>query len=83
ANDTINSVVAMIPAEDPEFIMYVTVQQPQEWSFLAWQDIVNPVLKEAMVLKDSLNLTGVSPVLANVTAETEYKLPNIMDENPG
>ena len=24
-----------------------------------------------------------SPVLANVTAETEYKLPNIMDENPG
>lgn len=83
ANDTINSVVAMVPAEDPEFIMYVTVQQPQHWSILYWQDIVNPVLKEAMLLKDSLNLTGASPALASLTNETEYKLPNIIGESPG
>ena len=29
-NDYIYSVVAMTPAENPEFIMYVTVQQPEE-----------------------------------------------------
>ena len=83
ANDTINSVVAMIPAEDPEFIMYVTVQQPQQWSFLYWQDIVNPVLKEAMLLKDSLNLTDPSPALTSIATETEYKLPDFVGESPG
>lgn len=83
ANDTINSVVAMIPAEDPEFIMYVTVQQPQHRSILYWQDIVNPVLKEAMLLKDNLNLTGPSPVLSSLGTETEYLLPDIIGESPG
>ena len=82
-NDTIHSVVAMIPAENPEFIMYVTVQQPQHWSFLYWQDLVTPVLKKAMSLKDSLNLTGSAPALANLTTETEYKLPDIIGESPG
>lgn len=28
-NDNINSIVVMTPAEDPDFIMYVTVQQPE------------------------------------------------------
>lgn len=82
-NNTINSVVAMIPAEDPEFIMYVTVQQPQSWSITYWEDIVNPVLKEAMLLKDSLNLNNSAPILSNVTAETEYKLENVIGDNPG
>ena len=82
-NDTINSVVAMIPAENPEFIMYVTVQQPQHWSFLYLQDLVTPVLKKAMSLKDSLNLTGSAPALANLANETEYKLPDIIGESPG
>ena len=82
-NDTINSVVAMIPAENPEFIMYVTVQQPQHWSVLYWQDLVTPVLKKAMSLKDSLNLTGSAPALANLANETEYKLPDIIGESPG
>lgn len=82
-NDTINSVVAMIPAENPEFIMYVTVQQPQHWSILYWQDLVTPVLKKAMSLKDSLNLTGSAPALANLANETEYKLPDIIGESPG
>ena len=73
----------MIPAEDPEFIMYVTVQQPQHWNFVYWQHIVNPVLKEAMLLKDNLNLTGPSLALSGVTNETEYKLPDIIGESPG
>ncbi len=28
-NETLNSVVAMVPSEDPEYIMYVTVQEPK------------------------------------------------------
>lgn len=83
SNDYINSVVAMIPAEDPEFIMYVTVQQPESWSILYWQDIVNPILKEAMRLKDSLNLTTPAPVLSNITTETPYRLEKIVGESPG
>ncbi len=51
----INSVVAMVPAEDPEFIMYVTIRQPESLNVMSWRDIVNPTLKEAMLLKDSLN----------------------------
>lgn len=79
----INSVMAMIPAEDPEFIMYVTVQQAPHWNSLFWRDIVSPVLKEAMALKDSLNLTTTTPVLSHVTQETEYTLPNLVGEKPG
>lgn len=45
-NDYIYSVVAMTPAEDPEFIMYVTVQQPEvKFSFTSWEELVNPILK--------------------------------------
>ncbi|MTB64343.1 PASTA domain-containing protein [Streptococcus sp. zg-86] len=82
-NDTINSVVAMIPAENPEFIMYVTVQQPESWSIAFWKDIINPTLKEAMLLKDSLNLTTPAPALTSVTKETKYKLDNIIGQQPG
>lgn len=82
-NDTINSVVAMIPAEDPEFIMYVTVQQPQSWTFLYWQDIVTPVLKEAMLLKDSLNLTKPVQELQSVSSEMPYQLGDVVGDSPG
>lgn len=82
-NDTINSVVAMIPAEDPEFIMYVTVQQPESWSVVYWRDIINPALKEAMQLKDSLNLTTPAPALTTIAKETEYQLDDIIGQQPG
>ena len=68
----------MTPAESPDFIMYVTVQQPEEkFSPLFWQEVVNPVLEEAVALKDSLNLTGDSPALELVEKETTYKMPSI------
>ena len=81
--DTINSVVAMIPAEDPKFIMYVTVQQPTSFSLTHWADIVNPLLSSAMQLEDSLNLTESVSSLAGVTEETEYILEDIIGETPG
>lgn len=78
-NDYIYSVVAMTPAENPEFIMYVTVQQPEEkFQPIFWQEVVNPVLEEAVALKDSLNLTTeATPALETVTEETSYKMPSL------
>lgn len=78
-NDNIYSVVAMTPAENPEFIMYVTVQQPEEkFQPIFWQEVVNPVLEEAVALKDSLNLTTeATPALETVTEETGYKMPSV------
>lgn len=79
----INSVVAMIPAEDPEFIMYVTIRQPEVLSVLSWNTIVSPTLKEAMLLKDNLNLDVPASNLSLLTNETEYKLPDIVGKAPG
>lgn len=79
----INSVVAMIPAEDPEFIMYVTIRQPEVLNVLSWRDIVSPTLKEAMLLKDNLNLDSPAPALAQVANETEYQLPDLIGKAPG
>ena len=79
----INSVVAMVPAEDPEFIMYVTIRQPEVLNVLSWRDIVNPTLKEAMLLKDNLNLDTVAPTVQAVTTELEYALPKIIGKSPG
>ncbi len=79
----INSVVAMVPAEDPEFIMYVTIRQPEVFTMLSWQEIINPTLKEAMLLKDSLNLTEPAPALKAITTETEYKMKNLVGKDPG
>lgn len=80
-NDNIYSVVAMTPAENPDFIMYVTVQQPEEkFQPIFWQEVVNPVLEEAVALKDSLNLTTeATPALETVTEETSYKMPSLED----
>ena len=78
-NDNIYSVVVMTPTENPEFIMYVTVQQPEEkFQPIFWQEVVNPVLEEAVALKDSLNLTTeTTPALETVTEETSYKMPSL------
>ncbi|MCK3941877.1 penicillin-binding protein [Streptococcus suis] len=78
-----NSVVAMIPAEDPEFIMYVTIRQPEVLSVLSWDTIISPTLKEAMLLKDNLNLDAPAPSLTYVEKETDYKLPDLIGKAPG
>lgn len=67
------SVVAMIPAEDPKFIMYMTYQQPEHLNFLDWQLVFNPLLSQAMELDDTLNLSTPSLALSGVPQETSYK----------
>lgn len=76
-NDYIYSVVAMTPAEDPEFIMYATVQQPEvKFSFTSWEELVNPILEDAVALKDELNLVTETKALDGVTKEATYKMPS-------
>ena len=76
-NDNINSIVVMTPAEDPDFIMYVTVQQPEvSFSPKSWQELVNPVLEDAVALKDELNLVTETTALDGVTKEDTYKMPS-------
>lgn len=82
--DYINSVVAMVPAEDPEFLMYVTVQQPEEkFSGTSWSLIFNPILEEAMVMKEILNLNTTPDILDGVNKETVYRIPDPDDRSPG
>lgn len=76
-NDNINSIVVMTPAEDPDFIMYVTVQQPEvSFSPKSWQELVNPVLEDAVALKDELNLVTETKALDGVAKEDTYKMPS-------
>ncbi|GGE36777.1 penicillin-binding protein PBP2X [Streptococcus himalayensis] len=75
-NNVINSVVAMVPAEDPDFIMYVTLQQPEEtFQINFWEEVVNPVLEEAVAMKDTLDLTRTPQVLETFSKEMKYKMP--------
>lgn len=79
-NDYIYSVVAIVPSDDPEFIMYVTLQQPSEqFRAMYWQDIVNPVLERAMMIKDTLTSTAIT----GTDTETEYTLKDYIGESPG
>ena len=79
-NDYNYSVVAMVPSDDPEFIMYVTLQQPSEqFRAMYWQDVINPVLERAMMIKDTLTSTAVT----GTDKETEYTLKDYIGENPG
>ncbi|MBM7642395.1 penicillin-binding protein PBP2X [Streptococcus loxodontisalivarius] len=79
--DNIYSVVAMVPSDEPDFIMYVTVQQPEKWSNSYYATVVNPVLEEAMLMKDTLTTT--STVTDNITETSSYKVGNLVGEAPG
>ena len=80
ANDYIYSVVAIVPSDDPEFIMYVTLQQPTTtFKRQFWEDIVNPVLERAMMIKDTLTSTAET----GTDTETEYTLKDYIGESPG
>lgn len=77
-NDYIHSVVAMVPAEDPEFIMYATVQQPRDgWTGMYWQGLFNPLLEEALLMGDSLDGSHSNAL------PTAYALPKLTGASPG
>lgn len=77
------SVVTMNPAENPDFILYVTVQQPQHFSSIQLGEFSNPILERASAMKESLNLQSTAKNLDKVTTESSYAMPSIKDISPG
>ena len=77
------SVVAMNPAENPDFILYVTVQQPEHYSGIPLGEFTNPILERASAMKESLNLQSPAKNLDQVTTESSYAMPSIKDISPG
>ena len=77
------SVVVMNPAENPDFILYVTVQQPEHYSGIQLGEFANPILERASAMKESLNLQSPAKNLDKVTTESSYAMPSIKDISPG
>ncbi|VPO53519.1 penicillin-binding protein 2X [Streptococcus pneumoniae] len=77
------SVVTMNPAENPDFILYVTVQQPEHYSGIQLGEFANPILERAVAMKDSLNLQSTAKTLDQVTNQSAYAMPSIKDISPG
>lgn len=77
------SVVTMNPAENPDFILYVTVQQPEHFSTPWFGEFANPILERASAMKESLNLQSTAKNLDQVTTTTSYSMPATKDYSPG
>lgn len=77
------SVVTMNPAENPDFILYVTVQQPEHYSGIQLGEFATPILERASAMKESLNLQSTAKNLDQVTSTTSYAMPTIKDSSPG
>ncbi|WP_049477817.1 penicillin-binding protein PBP2X [Streptococcus oralis] len=77
------SVVTMNPAENPDFILYVTVQQPEHFSNPWFGEFANPILERASAMKESLNLQSTAKNLDQVTTTTSYAMPATKDYSPG
>ena len=77
------SAVSMNPAENPDFILYVTVQQPEHYSGIQLGEFANPILERAVAMKDSLNLQSTAKTLDQVTKQSAYVMPSIKDISPG
>ena len=73
----------MHPAENPDFILYVTVQQPQHYSGIQLGEFANPILERASAMKESLNLQSTAKSLDQVTTTTNYAMPSTKDYSPG
>ena len=77
------SAVSMNPAENPDFILYVTVEQPEHYSGIQLGEFANPILERAVAMKDSLNLQSTAKSLDQVSKTTSYAMPATKDFTPG
>ncbi len=83
ATNYIFSVVSMNPAENPDFIMYVTIQQPEHYTSVAIGDFANPILERVSLMKDSLNLNSTAKNLEAINSKASFAMPGIKDISPG
>ena len=77
------SVVTMHPSENPDFILYVAVQQPEHYSTPWFGEFANPILERASAMKESLNLQSTAKNLDQVTSTTNYAMPATKDYSAG
>ena len=77
------SVVTMHPSENPDFILYVTVQQPEHFASVQLGEFSNPILERASAMKETLNLQSTAKNLDPVTTTTSYARPELKDYGPG
>ncbi|VKW40962.1 penicillin-binding protein 2X [Streptococcus pneumoniae] len=77
------SAVTMNPAENPDFILYVTVQQPEHYSGIQLGEFATPILERASAMKDSLNLQTTAKALEQVSQQSPYPMPSVKDISPG
>lgn len=77
------SVVTMNPAENPDFILYVTVQQPEHYSGIQLGEFATPILERASAMKESLNLQTTAKALEQVSQQSPYPMPSVKDISPG
>ena len=77
------SVVTMHPSENPDFILYVTVQQPEHFSNPWFGEFANPILERASAMKESLNLQSTAKNLDQITSTTNYAMPATKDYSAG
>ena len=77
------SAVSMNPAENPDFILYVTVQQPEHYSGIQLGEFANPILERASAMKESLNLQSTVKNLEQFSKTTNYAMPATKDYTPG
>ena len=77
------SVVTMHPSENPDFILYVTVQQPEHFSNPWFGEFANPILERASAMKEILNLQSTAKNLDQITTTTSYAMPKTDDYSPG
>jgi len=73
----------MHPSENPDFILYVTVQQPEHFSNPWFGEFANPILERASAMKESLNLQSTAKNLDQVTSTTNYAMPATKDYSAG
>lgn len=77
------SAVTMNPAENPDFILYVTVQQPEHYSGIQLGEFATPILERASAMKESLNLQTTAKALEQVSQQSPYPMPSVKDISPG
>ncbi|HFL7174761.1 TPA: penicillin-binding transpeptidase domain-containing protein [Enterococcus faecium] len=47
------SIVEMVPSEDPDYVLYLTMKQPKTYDRMALAKIANPLMKRAMDFKET------------------------------
>lgn len=71
-NDNIYSVVTMLPAEDPEYTLYVTMKKPKEYKNTIIPTIANSILQRAMDFKE-VDMVDTSAIQTEKVTVDDYR----------